>query len=340
MSVSGDRPSAPVMTDVARLAGVSHQTVSRVINNHPSVRESTRIRVQNAIDQLGYRRNQVARQLATGRSPSIGVVSVESTHVGPVSTVFAIAGAARRRDHFVVLAGLTEVDPAHMNEAIDFLMESAVDAILVLAPVFAAVDALRDGDFAIPVLRLGDTRPEAQSGLAIDQFAGARAATRHLLELGHRSVEHVSGPMDWLDADGRARGWRAELEAWSIEPPAIVAGDWSAESGYRAGRLLADRGDVTAVFAANDQMALGLMRALEDSGLEVPRDVSVVGFDDLPDSAYFGPALTTVRQDFAEVGRRSVEAALALVQGAPEPQLVPVRPDLLVRASTAPPRPR
>ncbi len=337
MPVSDERPAAPVMTDVARLAGVSHQTVSRVINNHPSVRDSTRERVQNAIDQLGYRRNQVARQLATGRSRSLGVVSVDSTHVGPVSTVFAIANASRHRDYFVVLAGLTEVDPAHMNEAIDYLMESSVDAILVLAPVFAAVDALRDGDFAVPVIRLGDSRPEVRSPLAIDQVEGARLATRHLLELGHRSVLHISGPLDWLDADGRARGWRAELDAWGVEAPSIVAGDWSAESGYAAGRHLAARGDVTAVFAGNDQMALGLVRALEDSGLSVPGDVSVVGFDDVPDSAFFGPALTTVRQDFAEVGRRSVDAALARVHGAVVPDLPPVSPELLVRASTAPP---
>lgn len=328
------------MTDVARLAGVSHQTVSRVINNHPSVREATRLRVQNAIDQLGYRRNQVARQLATGSSHALGVVSIDSTHGGPMSTVFAIADACRRRDYFVTLAGVDDVDAKHMGAAIDYLMESSVDAILVLVPVFAVVEALGDSEFSVPVLRLGDSRPEVHSGLAIDQFAGARLATRHLLDLGHKTVQHVAGPLDWLDADGRLQGWRAELAAWSIEAPAIVAGDWGAESGYRAGQQLATRDDVTAVFTANDQMALGLIRALEDAGLRVPDDVSVVGFDDVDDSAYFGPALTTVRQDFAEIGRRGVEAALSLVNAHPIPHLSPLKPELLVRASTAAPRSR
>ncbi len=338
MVTPAERHTAPVMTDVARLAGVSHQTVSRVINNHPSVREGTRQRVQEAIDQLGYRRNLVARQLATGRGRALGLISVDTAHVGPASTIFAIAEASRQRGYFVNFAALTEIDVMHMREAIDYLKDSSVDAIIVIAPVRAAVEALRDLDAGIPVIRIGKSAATLEAGLYVDNVEGARMATRHLLELGHRHVHHVSGPPDWVEADARLRGWRAELDSRSINAPTVVAGDWSAEAGYRAGLELAQNPDVTAVFAANDQMALGVMRGLEDAGRRVPHDVSVVGFDDVPDAAFFGPALTTITQDFAEIGRRSVDAVLALVQGDDLPSHEPVQPQLTIRGSTAPPR--
>ena len=339
MVTPAERSSAPVMTDVARLAGVSHQTVSRVINNHPSVRESTRQRVQLAIDQLGYRRNLVARQLATGRGRALGLISVDTVHFGPASTIFAIAEASRERGYFVNFAALTEIDAAHMREAIDYLKDSSVDAILVIAPVLAAVEALRDLDAGIPVMRIGKSAATVEAGLYVDNVEGARLATHHLLELGHRNVHHVSGPPDWVEAEARLRGWRAELDSRSIHAPTVVVGDWSAEAGYRAGIDLANSADLTAVFAANDQMALGVMRALEDCGRRVPQDVSVVGFDDVPDSAFFGPPLTTIRQDFAEIGRRGVDAVLALVHGEDLPSQDPVQPQLVIRASTAPPPP-
>ncbi|MDI1289392.1 MAG: LacI family DNA-binding transcriptional regulator [bacterium] len=326
------------MTDVARLAGVSHQTVSRVINNHPSVREGTRQRVQEAIDQLGYRRNLVARQLATGSGRALGLVSVGTAHFGPASAIFAIAEASRQRGYFLNFAALTEIDAMHMREAIDYLKDSSVDAILVIAPVRAAVEALRDLDAGIPVIRIGKTAATLQAGLYVDNVEGARLATRHLLELGHRNVHHVSGPPDWVEAEARLRGWRAELDSQSINAPTVVAGDWSSDSGYQAGLELARSAELTAVFAANDQMALGVMRALEDSGRRVPQDVSVVGFDDVPDAAFFGPALTTVRQDLVEIGRRSVDAVLALVQGASLPSHEPVEPLLVIRESTTSPR--
>jgi len=337
MVTPAERPAAPVMTDVARLAGVSHQTVSRVINNHPSVREDTRRRVQTAIDQLGYRRNLVARQLATGRGRALGLVSVDTVHFGPANTIFAIAEACRERGYFVNFAALTEIDAPHMREAIDYLKDSSVDAILVIAPVAAAVEALRDLDVGFPVIRIGKSDATVEAGLYVDNVEGGRLATGHLLDLGHDQVHHVSGPSDWVEAEARIRGWRGELESRSINPPPVVVGDWSAESGYRAGTELARKGDVTAVFAANDQMALGVMRALEDNGIRVPADVSVVGFDDVPDASFFGPSLTTIRQDLGEIGRRSVDAVLALVHGDELPSQPPVRPELVIRASTAAP---
>jgi DNA-binding LacI/PurR family transcriptional regulator len=182
----------------------------------------------------------------------------------------------------------------------------------------------------------GEDRP----AVGVDQETGARLATRHLLELGHRTVHHVAGPADSQEARGRVDGWRSELEAVGAPVPEPLQGDWTPSSGHAAGLCLAARmraGEaVSAVFAANDQMALGLLAALHEQGLSVPGDVSLVGFDDLPEAPYFTPPLTTVRQDFAELGRRGVQLVLARLGGTdlhPEP----VPPELLVRASTGPP---
>jgi DNA-binding LacI/PurR family transcriptional regulator len=171
-----------------------------------------------------------------------------------------------------------------------------------------------------------------------EQADGARQAVQHLLDLGHRTVWHVAGPSESFAAERRAAAWRAVLEAAGRPVPALCRGDWSADSGYRAGLALADEAECTAVFAANDQMALGLLRAFHERGRVVPDDISVVGFDDIPDGASFIPPLTTVHQDFAEVGRRCVEIALRQIRNQPaEPgtTLVPTR--LVVRNSTAAP---
>ncbi len=328
------RPAAAVMSDVARLAGVSHQTVSRVINDHPNVRPETRLRVRRAIEQLDYRPNTAARLLVTRQSKALGVVSVDTAHYGPSSTIFAIAEAARLGGYFLNFASLTEVDTANMSAAFDYLLGASVDGIVVIAPVQGAVDALHGLRSDVPVIQLGDTRSASSRGLLVDQAAGARMATSHLLDLGHRKVFHISGPKDWLEATARVRGWRDELAARSIDAPPVQVGDWSVESGYDAGRALSKRKDVTAVFVANDQMALGVVRALQEGGRAVPEDVSVVGFDDVPEAAYYGPPLTTLRQDFAEVGRRCVAAVIAEVRGTHRRVEVPVRPELIVRAST------
>jgi DNA-binding LacI/PurR family transcriptional regulator len=190
----------------------------------------------------------------------------------------------------------------------------------------------------VPVQVAGD---EDRPAVGVDQVAGARLATRHLLDLGHRTVHHVTGPADSQEARGRIEGWRGELLAVDAPVPELLHGDWTPSSGYAAGRQLATRirggEQVTAVFLANDQMALGLLAALHEEGLEAPEDVSVVGFDDLPEAPYFTPPLTTVRQDFAELGRRGVQLVLARLQGA-DLHLDPVSPTLIVRGSTGPVR--
>jgi DNA-binding LacI/PurR family transcriptional regulator len=336
-----ERVHAPVMADVARLAGVSHQTVSRVLNNHPSVNPDTRARVTTAIAQLGYRRNTAARALVTRSTRTLGVVSVDTTNYGPSSTLFAIEGAARAAGYFLNFVSLREVNRQHMVEAIDHLMAAGVDGLVAIAPLRTAVEALRGISTDVPLVEVEATDVYAESGVVVDQRGGGLVATSYLLDLGHETVVHVAGPTGWLEAEARVNGWRAALTAARREIRPVVAGDWSAESGYQAGEQLAGpvaRGEVTALFVANDQMALGLMLALQQRGLSVPGDVSVVGFDDIPESAYYQPPLTTLRQDFAEVGRRCIETLLARIGGEDLPSRAPIEPQLLVRASTAAPR--
>jgi DNA-binding LacI/PurR family transcriptional regulator len=170
--------------------------------------------------------------------------------------------------------------------------------------------------------------------IAVDQYDGARRVTEHLLALGHRTVWHVAGPADWLEARDRERGWQETLQRQGVTPPEVVRGDWSARSGYEAGKVLAGRKDLTAVFVANDQMALGLLRAFTEAGIGVPRDVHVAGFDDVPEAAYFGPPLTTVRQDFIEVGRRTFRLLAERIDGQQTRSRDLVPAELIVRDST------
>jgi DNA-binding LacI/PurR family transcriptional regulator len=332
----------PVMVDVARAAGVSHQTVSRVLNDHPNVRAETRERVLAAIGDLGYRRNFAARALVTRHTRTLGVVSFDTTLYGPASTLYGIEQAARAAGYFVSIVSLKAITRASVLEAIGFLSGQGVDGIVVVAPLRSAARALAALPTGVPAVAVEGGRGGGVPVVSVDQAAGARLAVEHLLELGHETVWHVAGPSDWLEAEGRVKGWRKALTAAGRVVPEPIAGDWSPRSGYEAGRRLAEIADLTAVFVANDQMALGLLRAFTELGVEVPGRVSVVGFDDVPESEFFNPPLTTVWQDFGEVGRRSIEILLRQVdagEGAGyERALVP--PRLVIRDSTGRPRSR
>ncbi len=326
------------MTDVARLAGVSHQTVSRVLNDHPNVRETTRLRVQAAMAELGYRPNGAARALVTGATQTIGVVTPATPLFGPVRLRTALELAASDAGLNVSTVSVRSIDQESVAAAVERHLDQRVHGIVVIVPVLSAQAALDDLRANVPVVAI-DGDPSRTSGLVtVDQVEGARLATQLLLDAGHDTVWHVSGPSDWFDSAGRVQGWRATLEAAHREIPPVVPADWTPEAGYRAGQMLARMEEVTAVFAANDHLALGIMKALRDLGHEVPGRFSLVGFDDIPEAAYLTPPLTTVRPDFAEVAQRAVDAILRWrARGGEAPQVPPVAPTLVIRDSVAPP---
>ena len=325
------------MADVAARAGVSVMTVSRVLNGFPGVAPKTRRRVEQAVAQLGYQANTAARVLAGGRSRTVGVVAVETEQYGPSHMLFGIESAARAAGHLVSFVTI-EPTGRDMTDTFARLRASHVDGVIVVAPVQPLVDAVVDLDVGVPLVVVGGDPGARTPTVTIDQEGGARLATRHLLGLGHPTVHHVRGPQSWIDAAARARGWAGALREAGATHQRPLVGDWGAAGGYAAGIRLARDGDVTAVFAANDQMALGVVRALCEEGRRVPTDVSVVGFDDTPESGYFVPSLTTIRQDFGAVGRACVELLLALADGLEVDPHVVVAAELVVRESAAAPR--
>jgi LacI family transcriptional regulator len=327
------------MHDVARLAGVSHQTVSRVLNGHTNVRAATRQRVLEAIQRLDYYPNTSARALVTRRARTIGVISFDTRLYGPASTLLAIEHAARAAGYAVTLNSIATPDGASIRAAVQALAGQAVDGAIVIAPNDSAARGLKDLRPGLPVVAVEAGYGDEIPVVSVDQAAGAKLATEHLLNLGHRSVFHVAGPADWIEARERVEGWRVALDNAGLPAPPILRGDWSPESGYRAGLELVDKPGLTAVFAANDQMALGIMHALYERGVRVPDEVSVVGFDNIPESAYLTPSLTTVHQDFDEVGRRGLKLLVDTVGGRDQPDLpARVPPVLITRNSSASPR--
>jgi DNA-binding LacI/PurR family transcriptional regulator len=345
MSVAGHRPDGgdrrkrAVMTDVAALAGVSHQTVSRVINGSTQVRDETRERVLDAMRKLDYHANSVARALVTGRSRTLGVITFNTTLYGPASTLLGLERAAHAEGYFVGVASLESLERSAVIEAIERLRGLSVAGILVIAPHLATSRGLWDLPSDVPVVAVEAGPEDGLAVAAVDQYEGARLATQHLLDLGHETVRHIAGPADWLEAQRRIDGWRDTLGAAGAKTRPPLRGDWSPLSGYTVGRRLAEDPAVTAVFVANDQMALGLLRALHEQGRDVPGDVSVVGFDDIPEAEFFTPPLTTVRQDFNEMGRRSLLLLLDQITAGKRSQTrVTVPPELIQRASAAPPR--
>jgi DNA-binding LacI/PurR family transcriptional regulator len=337
------RRRTAVMADVAKLAGVSHQTVSRVINDSAHVRPETRRRVLAAMRQLDYRPNPAARALVTGRTRTLGVVSFDTTLYGPASTLFGIEQAAHAAGYFITVASLLALDRASVTSAIERLRVQGVDGILVISPQENAAEALVNLPADVPLVAVEAGPEQSVPVVAVDQFGGAASATRLLLDLGHRTVWHLAGPRDWLEAQQRVAGWRSVLADAGAEAPPVLAGDWSPRSGYELGRRLAADPSVTAVFVANDQMALGVLRALHEHGRQIPGSVSVVGFDDIPEAQYFTPPLTTVRQDFGEMGRRAMGLMLDVMREPAAPSEPPARltvaPELVVRRSTGPPPP-
>jgi DNA-binding LacI/PurR family transcriptional regulator len=324
------------MVDVARLAGVSQQTVSRVVNNMPNVTPEVQQRVERAIAQLNYRRNSAARSLATQKSMVLGVISYGLGRHGHSTALMGIAEAARAANYATSLITVKDIGRAELQAAIDHHVDDYVAGIILLAPIRSAIAAARDGVTGLPLVAFEPNARDSAYSVAADEALGARLATEHLLGLGHDTVVHLKGPDGWLATDARIDGWRSTLVAQRrvvLEP---IATNWDAPSGAQAARQVVDSG-ATAVFAANDQTALGLIYELKRMGLRVPEDISVVGFDDHPESAYFAPSLTTVRVDFDAIGRAAVRKILGVIRGEPANVDAMFVPKLVVRDSASRP---
>jgi len=333
---SGDT-ARPSIYDVADRAGVSHMTVSRVLNGHPNIRASTRDKVMKAIDEMSYTRSSIARALATNRTMRIGAIVDNPGFFGPNSVLRAIEVAARENGYALSSFSAGEGKDRRVDAGVMELLTQGVDALCVIAPRASSLDLLRQQAIGLPTLVVKEEPDEQMHTASVDQRAGATAAVRHLIDLGHRKILHVAGPPDWFDAKARTEAWRAALEDAGLPVVPPVIGDWSSDSGYVFGQTL-DLGDATAVFVANDQMALGLMHGFAERGIRVPDDVSVVGFDDAPDARHYLPPLTTVRQDFTLLGRVVIGELLAAIEGAETEARELIQPELRVRASTAAPR--
>ncbi|MFE1665329.1 LacI family DNA-binding transcriptional regulator [Microbacterium sp. P02] len=329
------------MADVAAAAGVSGQTVSRVVNGSPRVDPGTRSRVETAMVRLGYRPHRAARALRTGRTQTIGLVVSTLATVGNSRMLQAVTDAAASRGYALTVVALG--GPDAVADAFARLHDQGVDGAIVLneATVFARDAGIPPGIAVVVV----DSPPDGRFGIVqTDHATGARAATEYLLsrthdgaspDVGHDGavhdvVWHLGGPPASFAAAERERGWRLGLGARSAPP--VLRGDWTASSGYDAALRLPV--DATAVFAANDQMALGLLRGLFDAGRRVPDDVEVIGFDDIEDAAQYRPPLTTVRQDFDALGAEAVAMLVATIEGGRASSGALIATSLVVREST------
>ncbi|WP_281859583.1 LacI family DNA-binding transcriptional regulator [Salana multivorans] len=320
------------MADVARAAGVSKQTVSRVINAHPSVTEATRTRVKDAIDRLGYRPNVAARQLAMRDSMTVGVLTADLALYGPAQLVQGVEEAARARGYFTSIAGIASTPSSGTDEILERFFAQRFDAVILLDvndQLLARTSGL-SGTRHVISAPLGSTHDDFWQH---DRTA-VREATEYLISLGHTRIAHIGGPSMWPSARERERGWRDALDAAGLPAIPVVRSTWSAEGGSSAGEELAANGAVTAVVAASDDIALGAISALTRRGRRVPDDVSVIGFDGTPSSAFFIPSLTTVSCDFRALGARYVDA-LSVELGEEVGPHEESWTELVVRGSTA-----
>ncbi|MWV47790.1 LacI family DNA-binding transcriptional regulator [Rathayibacter sp. VKM Ac-2803] len=324
---------AATIYDVARRAGVSHQTVSRFLTGTGGIRPANRVRVEEALRALNYRTNTTARSLATRRTHRLGALVHELSGTGPGKTMQGASDAARRAGYSLDIVSVDALDGAELDDALATLGSRDLEGVLATAPTDAVHEALQALDLPLPIhIDRGGRRDGGASAV------GTRLAVSHLLELGHRRIAHLAGPELWISAQDRSRAYEQSLREAGLPALPLVHGDWSSRSGYAAAPLLCSDPQVTAVVAANDRMALGLLLWLHDNDRRIPEDVSVVGFDDIAEAEFFHPPLTTIKQDFDAMGRAAVLTLIALVEDSSRAESVEYpEPQLVVRASTARP---
>ncbi|MHB8748706.1 MAG: LacI family DNA-binding transcriptional regulator [Aggregatilineales bacterium] len=350
---SDARPKRATLNDVAKAAGVSYQTVSRVINGSPQVSSKTRRRVMQEIQTLGFRPNRAAQALAKRRTFTLEVISFGLDYFGPAQMLTSVERAAKTLGYKTMFSTSDDMTSDDLH-VLGGELAGLVDGVIIISPVSASNFAQIAQAFrGLPFIQVGNRLGDLGPSVVIDQGYGIALAVKHLLNLGHRRIAEIAGPLNWgdlqypefkvnggplhwYDAEERHDGWITTLQTNGLDTSMIASGDWTATSGYEAMQQLLDTGaDFSAVVAGNDQMALGAMRALRERGLGIPGDVSIVGFDDLPEAAYFEPPLTTIRQDFAGLGKQSVEYLIQMIESPDTPPHQRVlQPSLITRNST------
>ncbi|MEO8392328.1 MAG: substrate-binding domain-containing protein [Chloroflexota bacterium] len=341
------------LRDVARRAGVSYQTVSRVINNHANVADETRQRIQETIVELDYHPNKAARSLAARHSQTLALITFGLDFYGPAQMVVHIERAARNAGYDLIFSnvasnvssasGSTNASVKSIQAAVNSIRRWQVDGILMITPILemSYETIARQGKSEdIPIVQINGPLGAQTPSVVVEQRAGSRMITQHLIDLGHRRIAEICGPLTWFDALERHQSWEKTLQTAGLEVGASIQGDWTAQGGYQAAQqLLSRHTDFTALVVGNDQMALGAMRALRETDLRIPEDVSIVGFDDIAESSFMEPPLTTIRQDFAALGKRGIEYLIARIVNPDLPlQQQVIYPEVILRSSTAAPR--
>jgi len=334
--VPKSKPTRPTLLDVAEMSGVSYQTVSRVINNHPYVSDEARQRVEVAIEALGYRPNKVATKLRAKSSKTIAIILFGSWFHGPVQIALNVEMAARTNGYDIILINVTETQ-VQVVKALQHVKGWDIEGLVMIIPAQSIpIEEVQSICGDIPIVYIDSrTSPDVPS-VSLDDAFGTEQVIEHLISLGHRRFCEISGPLNWINADVRHQTCVQLIEKHDLERPIHIEGNWTTPGGYQAmRRLLEGDHQFSAVIAANDNMAFGAIRALQQHGLSVPNDVSVVGFDDIPEAAYFSPPLTTVRHNYIQLGLVGFEYLFELI----EDRQTPIRqrlitPRLIVREST------
>lgn len=334
------------LKDVAKLAGVSTKTVSRVVNNQGEISQETRERVQKAIDQLDYRPNVLARSLIHQRTNTLGVVAWGIDYFGPSRTVVGIEQQAHQLDYSLFLNLMDQPDEGDYEGILDTLITHRVDGIIWAVPEVGNNRAWLDSshlDQLPPMVFLSMKPRSGLAVVAVDNFSGAQQATQHLIDQGRRKIGIITGPLAWWEARERHAGWKSAMHQANLEASSslVVEGEWTAVSGEQGLRELLDHEpDIDAVFASSDQIALGALGTAHRLGRKIPQDLAIVGFDNTPESVCYWPPLTTVYQQLIEVGRIAVRTLHKIIEAnrqsrtLEEPTVTIIKPELIVRASS------
>lgn len=343
--ILSDRRKRVTIKDVAQAAGVSTQTVSRVMNKFSYVSGETRQRVESVVEQLGYRPSTLARSLSQQRSYTLGVVTFGLKYIGPARTLNGVADKADELGYMLLMKELDNFNTNRIDDVIDSLLARQVDGIVWVAPEIGDNHTWveeRMNKIPVPVLFLAMQPRNGISSVATDNYNGAVLAIQHLLDCGRKNIGHISGPLSWWEADERKRGWREMLSnaGFITSENQCAEGNWSSSSGEQAFiQLLESFPEMDGVFVANDQMALSVLREAYRRGIRVPEELAVIGFDNIPESAYFHPSLTTIAQDLQLLGEQAVQNIVEMIQARQEnrpstARSIFIQPTLVIREST------